>query len=119
MALRRHSVMTSSQVNPELVHQFWALTDGELRRAQDHALMLSKTALERLATFLLEMFERATPEQSLQLPMPRMDIADHLGLTIETVSRLLGQLEAASVISIPACKRIVLRDRAALRHMAG
>jgi len=49
--------------------------------------------------------------------MSRQDIADYLGLTIETVSRMLTRLEKESAIALPTCKRIVLCDRAALRRL--
>jgi len=89
-----------------------------LERAQDHMLLLGrKSALEKIAAFLLGMAERAG-EAAVDLPMCRTDIADHLGLTIETVSRSLTQLERQGVIELPAKRRmIVLRDTAALRRL--
>jgi CRP-like cAMP-binding protein len=95
-----------------------ALMRRELRRAQDHILLLSKTAPERVASFLLEMVDRARPGDQVELTMPRQDIADYLGLTIETVSRTLTQLENESAITMHTSKRIVLRKRAALRRLA-
>ena len=72
------------------------------------------TALERVATFLLEMFERRDRTKTLHLPMSRNDIADYLGLTIETVSRTLSALKRDGVIGIPSPHRIELLDRGAL-----
>jgi CRP-like cAMP-binding protein len=97
--------------------QMWALLGRELRRTQDHLLMLVKTAPERVAGFLLKMAERIEPSDEIELPMPRQDIADYLGLTIETVSRTFTQLESRSAIALPTSKRVVLRDRAALRRL--
>ena len=71
----------------------WALTARELQRVQDHIMVLIKSAQERVAGFLLEMAERAAGVAAVELPMSRQDIADYLGLTIETVSRTLTQLE--------------------------
>jgi CRP/FNR family nitrogen fixation transcriptional regulator len=90
-----------------------------LERAQDHMLLLGrKSALEKIATFLLDLSARLSENGQLDLPMSRIDIADHLGLTIETVSRTLTQLERQQVIELPAHRRsIVLRDRAALRRL--
>ena len=69
----------------------WAMTAGELRHAEDHMLLLGrKTAAQRVATFLLEMDRRLTVAGQLSLPMSRCDIADYLGLTLETVSRTLS-----------------------------
>jgi CRP/FNR family nitrogen fixation transcriptional regulator len=71
-----------------------------------------------VASFLLEMVDRARPGDQVELTMPRQDIADYLGLTIETVSRTLTQLENESAITMHTSKRIVLRKRAALRRLA-
>ena len=86
---------------------------------QDHILLLIKTAQERVASFLLEMAERCRRGNAIELPMSRQDIADYLGLTIETVSRTLTQLENAAAIELPTSRRIVLRNRAALGRLNG
>jgi CRP/FNR family nitrogen fixation transcriptional regulator len=72
--------------------------------------MLSQTALARVAAFLLEMAERLKTGPELELPMGRREIADYLGLTIETVSRTLARLEQSSVITLESSRRINLRD---------
>jgi CRP/FNR family nitrogen fixation transcriptional regulator len=93
----------------------FALTGRELHRVQDRILLLIKNARERVGSFLLEMAERASDSKTIELPMSRQDIADYLGLTIETVSRTLTALETASAIEVsPSSRRIVLRNRAAL-----
>jgi len=63
------------------------------------------------------MAQRLTGAASFELPMSRQDIADYLGLTIETVSRTLTQLENAAAIALPTSRRIVLRNRAALARL--
>ena len=101
-----------------MVNQLWAQTMAHLQRAQHHILLLGrKSAQERIATFLLDMADRLSRSGDMELPMSRQDIADYLGLTIETVSRTLTQLERDGFIAIPASRRIVLRDRAALDVM--
>jgi CRP/FNR family nitrogen fixation transcriptional regulator len=103
---------TDSQFAQQLI---WAMMRS-LERAQVHILLLGrKTALEKIAGFLLDLAERASGGDGIvDLPMSRADIADHLGLTIETVSRCLMQLEKDAVIRLPARRRIVLSDKAAL-----
>jgi CRP/FNR family nitrogen fixation transcriptional regulator len=98
--------------------EMWAQTMVHLHRAQNHMLLLGrKNAQERIAAFLLEMSARLSRAGEIELPMSRQDIADYLGLTIETVSRTLTQLERDGLIGIPASRRIVFRDRAALDLM--
>ncbi len=74
-------------------------------------------AKERVATFLLQMAKRTSGDNELELPMSRQDIADYLGLTIETVSRTITQLENDAAIRLPTSRRIVLRNRAALGRL--
>ena len=93
-----------------------ALLD-KFRRAQAHMLLLGRhTACERVAAFLLGFRERVGGDV-VDLPMSRQDIADYLGLTIETVSRTFTQLQAAHQIDLPTCRRVVLRNRAALERL--
>jgi CRP/FNR family nitrogen fixation transcriptional regulator len=78
------------------------LTMKGLRRTQDHVIMLGrKGACERVAAFLLDFAKRTGALGSISLPMSRQDIADYLGLTIETVSRTLSQFESDGVIALP------------------
>ena len=91
-----------------------------LERAQDHMLLLGrKTAQEKMATFLLGMAERLSKDdEHFDLPMQRSDIADHLGLTIETVSRTLTQFVRSGLIRLlPAGRSIGLCNKMALRGL--
>lgn len=90
------------------------LTAAELRRSQNHNLLLLKGAQERVVGFLQEMAQREHRQGEIELPMTRRDIADYLGLTIETVSRTLTRLESEAAISLPSPWRVVLHDPAAL-----
>jgi CRP/FNR family nitrogen fixation transcriptional regulator len=65
------------------------------------------------------MADRVATDDAIELPMSRQDIADYLGLTIETVSRTLSALESAAAIEAPTSRRIVLRSRPALNRMHG
>jgi CRP/FNR family nitrogen fixation transcriptional regulator len=93
----------------------WALTARELKRAQDHLLLLGrKNAQERLVAFLLGMSARDPAGNVVHLAMSRTDIADYLGLTIETVSRMFTQLERERSIALPSSRHVVMRNREAL-----
>lgn len=101
----------------DVARRLWALMGYELQRTQNHVYLLIKSAPERVASFLLEMAERVQSSDEVELSMSRQDIADYLGLTIETVSRALTQLENGSAIALPTSKRIVLRDRDVLTRL--
>jgi CRP/FNR family nitrogen fixation transcriptional regulator len=119
IAYRRCSLDTLALRDQAFAHQVVAAMMRSLERAQEHMLLLGrKSAVEKIATFLLVLSERLTDDSHVDLPMSRVDIADHLGLTIETVSRSLTQLERQRIIELPAHRRsIVLRDKAALQRL--
>jgi CRP-like cAMP-binding protein len=110
--------------DPRFGRRFFSLLCQELSAAQDRILLLGrKNAAERMATFLLAMAERKTaggahPASEIELPMSRTDVADYLGLTIETVSRLLTHLRGERIIDMPRMQRIVLVDREALEELS-
>lgn len=117
MLIRRRAIAALAARDGDVACQLWTLTARELRRVQNHTMLLVKTARERVVSFLLEMAERGPTDEPVTLPMSRQDIADYLGLTIETVSRTLTSLESVEAIALPNSRRIVLRDRAALRRL--
>ena len=119
LVIKRSCLVSLAARDGEVARQLWSMTAGELQRAQDHIMLLIKTAQERVAGFLLEMASRGATVAEIELPMSRQDIADYLGLTIETVSRTLTQLEKSAAIAVPTSRRIVLRNRAALNRMNG
>jgi CRP/FNR family nitrogen fixation transcriptional regulator len=89
----------------------------KFHRAQAHMLLLGRhTACERVAAFLLDFRERAGAN-AFDLPMSRQDIADYLGLTIETVSRTFTQLQSARQIDLASCRRVILRNPDALERI--
>jgi CRP/FNR family nitrogen fixation transcriptional regulator len=116
--VKRSALTALAARDGEVANELWSAATAELRAAQEHVLLLGrKSAQERLAAFLLEMAERTNGGEAVDLPMSRLDIADYLGLTIETVSRTITQLENAEAISLPTTRRIRLRDRAALNRL--
>ncbi len=84
---------------------------------EEKILLGRKTAMERVATFLLEMDRRLAVAGMMALPMCRRDIGDYLGLTLETVSRALSQLHSQGVLGFSGARQIVLRNRQRLRSM--
>ena len=119
LVIKRSALVALAQRDNVVSRKLWDLTSCELRRVQDHIMLLVKTAQERVVGFLLEMAARIPSGNQVELPMSRQDIADYLGLTIETVSRTLTQLENVSAIELPTSRRIVLRNRTALNRLNG
>jgi CRP/FNR family nitrogen fixation transcriptional regulator len=119
LVVKRSALHAIADHDPAIGRELLRLTAQELRRVQDRILLLIKSAQERVAGFLLEMSHRVVADEVLDLPMSRQDIADYLGLTIETVSRTLSAFERSATIALPTSRRIVLRNRAALNRMIG
>jgi CRP/FNR family nitrogen fixation transcriptional regulator len=119
LVIKRSALEALAARDASISHQLFALTGCELRRVQERIMLLIKSAQERVASFLLEMADHGAAGNAIDLPMSRQDIADYLGLTIETVSRTLTSLESSAAIEVPTSRRIVLRNPAALRRMNG
>ena len=117
LVVKRSALTALAGRDAAIARQLFALAGRELRRVQDRVVLLVKSAQERVASFLLEMAERACDKNIVELPMSRQDIADYLGLTIETVSRTLTGLESAAAIEVLASRRIVLRNRSILNRL--
>jgi CRP/FNR family transcriptional regulator, nitrogen fixation regulation protein len=117
LVIGRGALMGLAARDGDVARQLWALTGRELARVQGHILLLVKTAQERVVGFLLEMAKRMPAGDAVELPMSRQDIADYLGLTIETISRTLTHLENDGAIELPTSRRIMLRKRAALARL--
>jgi len=96
------------------------MTTSNLQHAENHMLLLGrKTSLERVAAFLLEMDTRLNAAGVMALPMSRRDIADYLGLTLETVSRALSCLHEKGILGFvgQTQRQIVLLDRLELAKL--
>ena len=101
--------------NPQLARRLCDMSLRGLAQARTGALRLGQmTAPERVANFLLELAERRDTQRVLDVSMPRSDIADYLGLTIETVCRVLSAFKRDGTIAISSPHRIELSDRDAL-----
>jgi CRP/FNR family nitrogen fixation transcriptional regulator len=116
--VKRRSLERAAGVDVQVARKLWTITAGDLRHAEDHMLLLGrKSAMERVASFLLEMDRRLAVAGMMALPMCRRDIGDYLGLTLETVSRALSQLHDEGVLGFSGARQIVLRNRQRLRNM--
>ena len=115
--IERKAIVALAARDKGIAHQLWSLTSRELKHVQNHVLLLIQSAQERVAGFLLEMADRASDGDEIDLPMSRQDIADYLGLTIETVSRTLTHFEKEAAIALPTSRRVVLRSRSALARI--
>jgi len=98
-------------------------TARQLETAYEHAYALGRrTAMERVAAFLLDLQGSSCPKTSsgiLKLPMTRSDIADFLGLTLETVSRAFSRIKSLGVIRLPSAQEVEVRDPERLKALAG
>lgn len=98
-------------------------TARQLETAHEHAFALGRrTAMERVAAFLLELKVSGCPKtnpKTLRLPMTRNDIADFLGLTLETVSRAFSRLKSVGAISLPSAQEVEIKDEERLKALAG
>jgi CRP/FNR family transcriptional regulator, nitrogen fixation regulation protein len=92
-------------------------TAKKLARAQEHGLLLHRSAKCRVAKFLIDLWKRLGEAKYLDVPMSYQDIADHLGLTIETVSRAITDLERSGLITRVSSRRLLLQNRFALGRM--
>jgi CRP/FNR family transcriptional regulator, nitrogen fixation regulation protein len=117
LVLKRSTLLALADQQDDLAFRLWDVTAQELRAAQDHVLLLMKTAPERVATFLLGLADRTGKGGSIDLAMSRRDIADYLGLTVETVSRAFSDFQSGGAIELPTSHRVVFQDRTALEKL--
>ncbi len=116
--VRRSMVDKAAAEHPAAARMVLQLTAENLLSARDHAMLLGrKGAGERVAAFLLRFAERCESSQELDLPMSRADIADFLGLTIETVSRAFAEMERQCAIELPSSRHVVMRSRSTLMQL--
>jgi CRP/FNR family transcriptional regulator, nitrogen fixation regulation protein len=117
IAYRRRGLETMVSQDDRLGRWFFSHAMSTMASAREHSLLLGRgSAAQKISAFLLEIADR-DGGTAIDLAMSRQDIADYLGLTIETVSRTLSQLERDGLIGLPAARRVVLKDRRILRAL--
>ena len=118
----RRSALKAFAGDGQLDRAIWEATRRELERTQEHLLVLGrKTACEKVASFLMDLAQReggGNPSGRYSLPMSRQDMADYLGLTIETVSRMLTQLQGQAVVEFDGCRKFMVKRWDTLEQMA-
>jgi CRP/FNR family transcriptional regulator len=120
---RQHLVATLEEL-PKLEKKLLQISQNELAQALDHLLILGrKTAMERVATVLLKFAERIGKRDGdgcyLELPMDRSDLADYLGLTVETVSRTLTALRKKGIVITPSTRAVCIPESDNLASHSG
>lgn len=109
----RHRFMDLVERHPNMMRKMHEVASHELAIAQEHMVVLGRRrAEERVASFILKWWQRLKRIQgnspTLPLPMGRQDIADHLGLTIETVSRTLARwMRERIILDVPDGVRVL------------
>ena len=112
LAMERTELAGRAVTDVGLARALWQVTVRAFRRSEDHALILARQgATERVAAFLLDFAERMGRPEIIDLPMTRQDIADHVGLTIHTVSRTLSQLQAQGLVEARSSRHVRLLQR--------
>ncbi len=118
--LPRSRFLTLVDESPKLRPQLFAIMCDEMSAAQDQMLLLGrKGAEERVASFLLAVQRKIGNGSIVELAMSRLDVADYLGLTIETVSRTMTDLARRGLISVNGRTTVILRRQSALQEIAG
>lgn len=116
---RRRNVETLAQKDGAVTRQLLQYAMQNLAQAQSHALLLGRRgAAEKVAAFLLDWADRSDQQGTVRLAMTRQDMADYLGLTIESVSRSLSQFERDGVIALPNARDVRIRSSEALEDLA-
>ncbi len=115
--IKRSALLALAAQDCRVANLLFATTTLELRRIQNHALLLTRSAEGRLAGFLVDLAERMKSSKDVELPMTREEIADYLGLTFETVSRTFSQIERSGAIARKNGRLIAFRSRRTLRKM--
>jgi CRP/FNR family nitrogen fixation transcriptional regulator len=115
--LKRSALLAAALGDSGIATFLLATTSNELRRVQEHSLLLNRLAECRLATFLIDLSTR-WGTHTISIYQSHQDIASHLGLEIETLSRSITALEKSGSIARASHRTLLLRDRASLERLS-
>lgn len=115
----REAFMKTVAASPSLSASFLETLMTRLHRARERMVMIGRmSAIQRVATFLLRLAEDQDTRVNVHLAMSRQDIADHLGLTIETVCRTLTELKKQGIVVMESARVFTIADEASLEAVA-
>lgn len=115
----RHALLSAAKARPALAEKLLAAAADQISNMHDHSMILCrKSALERVASFLCTVRDRTGAGDLVRLPMSRSDIGDHLGVTIETVSRNISRLKQHGIIGLSGPTSVRILDMRRLRNAA-
>jgi CRP/FNR family transcriptional regulator, nitrogen fixation regulation protein len=119
ISYRRRDLAALTANNEGFSQQLFTYAMQRLARAQEHAVLLGRrSAVKKVAAFLIDWAAYSPESTIIALEMTRQDIADYLGLTVETVSRTFSHLERNALIERPSLRQIKLKDRKRLRDLS-
>jgi CRP/FNR family nitrogen fixation transcriptional regulator len=118
LVVARRSALFDEGDGGATARRLWRRAVADLQRSQDHVLTLGhRVPSERVVSFLLDLAARMGDAEALELPMSRRDIADYLAVAIETVSRVLTQLQVSGLIKLQGSRSIHLCKPRALAEL--
>jgi CRP/FNR family nitrogen fixation transcriptional regulator len=117
MFIKRAGLLSIASQEGRVASFLLATTTNDLRRSHEHSLLINKSATCRVATFLADLWTRSGKLKYLDLPVSHQDIADYLGVTIETLSRAITGMERSGVLNRVSARRLIIRNEMALEQM--
>jgi CRP/FNR family transcriptional regulator, nitrogen fixation regulation protein len=115
--IKRKGLLSLAARESRVASFLLSATTKDLEGAEEHILLKSKSAKCRVATFLRGLWVRLGQPKYLDVPMSHQDIADYLGLTTETLSRNITELERSGLIARVSGRKLLLRNHFALERM--
>jgi CRP/FNR family nitrogen fixation transcriptional regulator len=115
--IKRAGLLAIASQESRVASLLLAATTNDIRRSHEHILLMNKSATCRVAAFFNDLWKRSGKFKYLDLPVSHQDIADYLGLTIETLSRSITVMEQSGLVSRVSPRRLMILDETALERM--
>jgi CRP/FNR family nitrogen fixation transcriptional regulator len=117
MFVKRSALISLAKRDSDVAGLLLDIATSQLRRAQQHALLMNMMAKSRVASFLVDLGQRSRAGNLIKLPMSHQDIADHLGLKIETLSRTITELERGGIVYRSGARSLTVDNARLLRQI--